>query len=70
MASGTVKFFNNDKGFGFITPDEGGNDVFVHITAVKDSGLADLTDGQRISFDTEPDRRGKGPKAINLRAAE
>ena len=70
MASGTVKFFNNDKGFGFITPDEGGNDVFVHITAVKDSGLADLTDGQRISFDTEPDRRGKGPKAVNLRAAE
>ena len=70
MASGTVKFFNNDKGFGFITPDEGGNDVFVHITAVKDSGLADLTDGQRISFDTEPDRRGKGTKAINLRPAE
>ena len=70
MASGTVKFFNNDKGFGFITPDEGGNDVFVHITAVKDSGMADLSDGQRIAFDTEPDRRGKGPKAINLRAAE
>jgi Cold shock proteins len=70
MASGTVKFFNNDKGFGFITPDEGGNDVFVHITAVKDSGMADLTDGQRISFDTEPDRRGKGPKAVNLRPAE
>ena len=70
MASGTVKFFNNDKGFGFITPDEGGNDVFVHITAVKDSGMDDLTDGQRIAFDTEPDRRGKGPKAINLRAAE
>jgi CspA family cold shock protein len=70
MASGTVKFFNNDKGFGFITPDEGGNDVFVHITAVKDSGMDDLTDGQRVSFDTEPDRRGKGPKAINLRAAE
>ena len=70
MASGTVKFFNNDKGFGFITPDEGGNDVFVHITAVKDSGMADLTDGQRISFDTEPDRSGKGPKAVNLRPAD
>ena len=70
MASGTVKFFNNDKGFGFITPDEGGNDVFVHITAVKDSGMDDLTDGQRVSFDTEADSRGKGPKAINLRAAE
>lgn len=70
MTTGTVKFFNNDKGFGFITPDEGGNDVFVHITAVKDSGLNDLQDGQRVEFDTEPDRRGKGPKAINLRAAE
>lgn len=70
MTTGTVKFFNNDKGFGFITPDEGGNDVFVHITAVKDSGLNDLQDGQRVEFDTEPDRRGKGPKAINLRASE
>ena len=70
MTTGTVKFFNNDKGFGFITPDEGGNDVFVHVTAVKDSGLGDLRDGQRVAFDTEPDSRGKGPKAINLRAAE
>ncbi|MGJ3231997.1 MAG: cold-shock protein [Oceanicaulis sp.] len=70
MTTGTVKFFNADKGFGFITPDEGGNDVFVHITAVKDSGLADLRDGQRIAFDTEPDRRGKGPKAVNLRSAD
>lgn len=70
MTTGTVKFFNNDKGFGFITPDEGGNDVFVHITAVKDSGMEELSDGQRIGFDTEPDSRGKGPKAINLRAAD
>lgn len=70
MTTGTVKFFNNDKGFGFITPDGGGKDVFVHITAVKDSGMDDLADGQRVAFDTEPDRSGKGPKAINLRAAE
>lgn len=70
MASGTVKFFNMEKGFGFITPDEGGNDVFVHITAVKDAGLNDLKDGQRVNFETEPDRRGKGPKAVNLSAAE
>ena len=70
MHTGTVKFFNADKGFGFITPDEGGNDVFVHITAVKDSGLADLRDGQRVSFETEPDKRGKGPKAVNLQASE
>ena len=70
MSQGTVKFFNMEKGFGFITPDEGGNDVFVHITAVKDAGMNDLRDGQRVAFDTEPDRRGKGPKAVNLRAAE
>ncbi|MGX6646522.1 cold-shock protein [Maricaulaceae bacterium MS644] len=70
MTTGTVKFFNADKGFGFITPDEGGDDVFVHITAVKDSGMADLKDGQRVGFDTEPDRRGKGPKAVNLHAVE
>lgn len=66
MATGTVKFFNTTKGFGFITPDDGGNDVFVHISAVQNSGLQDLSDGQRVSFDTEPDRRGKGPKAVNL----
>jgi len=70
MTTGTVKFFNNDKGFGFITPDEGGKDVFVHITAVKDAGMDSLNDGQRISFDTEPDSRGKGPKAVNLKPAE
>ncbi|WP_068315209.1 cold-shock protein [Polycladidibacter hongkongensis] len=64
---GTVKFFKLDKGFGFITPDEGANDVFVHISAVERSGLGNLESGQRISFETEPDRRGKGPKAVELR---
>ena len=64
---GTVKFFKQDKGFGFITPDEGENDVFVHISAVERSGLTTLDSGQRISFETEPDRRGKGPKAVELR---
>lgn len=64
--SGTVKFFNHAKGFGFITPDDGTKDVFVHISAVQDSGLQDLADGQKVSFETEPDKRGKGPKAINL----
>lgn len=63
---GTVKFFNHAKGFGFITPDGGAKDIFVHISAVQASGLADLTDGQKVSFDTEPDKRGKGPKAVNL----
>ena len=65
--SGTVKFFNQAKGFGFITPSDGQKDVFVHISAVQASGLPGLDDGQKVSFDTEPDKRGKGPKAINLR---
>lgn len=64
--NGTVKFFNHDKGFGFITPDDGQRDVFVHISAVQASGLNGLEDGQKVSFDTEPDNRGKGPKAVNL----
>lgn len=68
MPTGTVKFFNADKGFGFITPDDGAKDVFVHISAVQASGLNSLADGQKIEFDVEPDRTGKGPKAVNLRA--
>ena len=64
--NGTVKFFNASKGYGFITPDDGGKDVFVHVTAVERSGIPDLAEGLRISFETEPDKRGKGPKAIDL----
>ena len=64
--TGTVKFFNQSKGFGFIKPDEGGTDVFVHITAVERSGIGTLDEGMRVSFDTEPDKRGKGPKAVDL----
>ncbi|MFY0610121.1 MAG: cold-shock protein [Hyphomicrobiaceae bacterium] len=67
--TGTVKFFNQTKGFGFITPDEGGNDVFVHVTAVESSGIGALDEGMRVSFDTEPDKRGKGPKAIDIQVA-
>lgn len=67
---GTVKFFKADKGFGFITPDNGDADVFVHISAVERSGFQALDSGQRVSFETEPDRRGKGPKAVNLQALE
>jgi cold shock protein len=67
--TGTVKFFNQTKGFGFITPDQGGKDVFVHITAVERSGIGPLDEGMRVSFETEPDKRGKGPKAVNLQAA-
>jgi len=66
VASGTVKFFNADKGFGFITPANGGADIFIHISALQASGLQSLQEGQKVTFDTEPDRRGKGPKAVNI----
>jgi len=64
--TGTVKFFNAERGYGFIKPDDGGRDVFVHITAVEKAGLKSLTEGQRISFEVEPDKKGKGPKAVDL----
>jgi cold shock protein len=64
--TGTVKFFNVNKGFGFITPDGGGPDIFLHVTAVEQAGLSALNEGQRVSFETEPDKKGKGPKAIKL----
>ena len=64
---GAVKFFNPDKGFGFIKPDGGGADIFVHITAVEKAGLQTLNEGQRVSFDIEPDKKGKGPKAVELK---
>jgi len=59
---GTVKFFNAERGYGFIKPDDGGRDVFVHITAVERAGLKALNEGQRISFDVEPDKKGKAPR--------
>ncbi|MCB1529261.1 MAG: cold-shock protein [Hyphomicrobiaceae bacterium] len=65
--TGIVKFFNTQKGYGFITPDDGGKDVFVHVTAVERSGIGSLNEGMRISFETEPDKRGKGPKAVELK---
>lgn len=67
--TGTVKFYNQQKGYGFIIPDDGGNDVFVHVTAVQGSGMEELQEGSKISFETEPDKRGKGPKAVNLELA-
>ncbi len=63
---GIVKFFNTDKGYGFIKPDEGSSDIFVHITAVEQAGMTTLAEGQRISFEIEPDKKGKGPKAVDL----
>lgn len=67
MAVGTVKFFNSAKGFGFIAPETGGKDVFVHISAVERSGLSGLADGQKVSFDLEKDRQGRD-SASNLKA--
>jgi CspA family cold shock protein len=64
--TGTIKFFNAERGYGFIKPDDGGRDVFVHITAVERAGLKDLSEGQRITYEVEPDKKGKGPKAVNL----
>lgn len=68
MPIGTVKFFNADKGYGFIAPDGGDNDAFVHISAVERSGLATLTKDQRVKYELETDRRGK-TAAINLEHA-
>jgi len=59
MASGTVKWFNPDKGFGFIAPDDGGKDVFVHITAVREAGLETLNDDQKVEFEMEAGRDGR-----------
>lgn len=66
MTIGTVKFFNTTKGFGFIAPEDGGKDVFVHMTAVQEAGLRSLAEGQKVSFDIVPDARGS--KATNLQA--
>ncbi len=67
MTTGTVKFFNATKGFGFISPEGGGKDVFVHATAVEAAGLRSLSEGQRVTFDIQPDARGS--KAANLKLA-
>lgn len=63
---GTVKFFNTAKGFGFITPETGGKDVFVHATALEFAGINGLNEGDRVSFVLEDDRRGRGQKAAQL----
>ena len=68
MTIGTVKFFNESKGYGFIAPDGGGNDAFVHISAVEHAGMTTLQKDQRVSFDLEADRTGKA-SAVNLQAA-
>ena len=67
MTIGTVKFFNTSKGFGFIAPEGGGKDVFVHASAVEEARLGSLAEGQRVSFEIQPDT--KGSKAVNLKTA-
>jgi CspA family cold shock protein len=66
MATGTVKWFNETKGFGFITPSEGGKDVFVHFSAIKSEGFRTLAEGQTVTFDVEDGP--KGPQATNVQA--
>ena len=69
MATGTVKWFNPAKGFGFIEPDDGGEDAFVHISAVEQAGLSTLQEGQKVNFELQPGRNGKS-SAENLTIAE
>ena len=69
MTTGTVKWFNSVKGFGFITPDEGGKDAFVHISALERAGISGLDEGQRVEYELQPGRDGKS-SAENLRLAE
>jgi CspA family cold shock protein len=66
MSKGTVKWFNSMKGFGFIQPDDGGKDVFVHISAVERAGMSDLREGQKVTFDVVPDRKSGKSSAENL----
>lgn len=68
MITGTVKFYNSTKGFGFITPDAGGKDAFVHVSAIERSGLKGLNDGQKVSYDIEQSRDGR-ESAVNLQLA-
>jgi CspA family cold shock protein len=68
MQNGTVKWFNNNKGFGFITPEGGGGDVFVHISEVEKSGLKVLNEGQKVMYELHPDRLGR-MTAVNIKAS-
>jgi CspA family cold shock protein len=69
MTTGTVKFYNDQKGFGFIQPDDGGKDVFVHATALEAAGIRALNEGDKVTFTLEDDRRGRGKQAAQIEKA-
>lgn len=69
MATGTVKWFNTQKGYGFVQPDDGGADIFIHITAVEKAGLRSLNEGQKVSFDVQVDEKRGKSNAVNIQAA-
>jgi CspA family cold shock protein len=69
MTTGTVKFYNVQKGYGFIQPDDGSKDVFVHATALERAGMSNLAEGQKVSFDTEVDSRSGKTAVANIKAA-
>jgi CspA family cold shock protein len=69
MTTGTVKFYNTQKGFGFIQPDDGSKDVFVHATALERAGMSSLAEGQKVQFDTEVDQRSGKTAVANIKAA-
>lgn len=68
-STGTVKYYNSEKGFGFIKPDAGGKDLFVHATALKQNGIEELAEGDQVAFEIDPNPNGKGPRAVNVTMA-
>lgn len=69
MTTGTVKFFNHSRGFGFVTPEDGSKDVFIHVTALEKAGISSIDEGDKITFDIEDDQRGRGKQATNVKLA-
>ena len=68
--NGVVKFFNHSRGFGFITPEDGSKDVFVHVTALEQAGVPSIDEGDKVTFDIEDDPRGRGKQATNIQIAQ
>ncbi len=68
--NGTVKFFNHSRGFGFVSPEDGSKDVFIHATALEAAGISSIDEGDKITFDTEDDQRGRGKQATNVKLAQ